>query len=92
MTDVFSKTIFLDSQPNIVTNVNLRDPQRFAYSALCDHFLVNQSDEDALIVLPTGVGKTGLIAIAPYMISIGLNNNVIFLCYNILKHIFLLLY
>lgn len=71
MTDVFSKTIFLDSQPNIVTNVNLRDPQRFAYSALCDHFLVNQSDEDALIVLPTGVGKTGLIAIAPYMISKG---------------------
>lgn len=71
MTDVFSKTIFLDSQPNVVTNRNLRDPQRFAYSALCDHFLVNQSDEDALIVLPTGVGKTGLIAIAPYMISKG---------------------
>lgn len=71
MSDVFSKSIFLDSQPNIVTNKNLRGPQRYAYSALCDHFLVDQSKEDALIVLPTGVGKTGLIAISPYMISRG---------------------
>ena len=71
MSDVFSNTIFLDSQPNIVTNKKLRGPQRYAYSALCEHFLVEKSKEDALVVLPTGVGKTGLIAIAPFMISAG---------------------
>ena len=54
MSDVFLNTIFLDSQPNIITNKNLRGPQRFAYSALCEHFLVEKSKEDALVVLPTG--------------------------------------
>lgn len=67
----FSDDIFMNSFPNILENENLRDPQVYAYSALYNHFIRDKKDTHALIVLPTGVGKTGVMGIAPYYISKG---------------------
>lgn len=60
---------FLVAQPHIISNVNLRDPQVFAYEKLQTFFSTNRPDRTALVVLPTGAGKTGLMAIAPYGIA-----------------------
>lgn len=56
---------------NIIGNSNLREPQEAAYRAIFKHFVVDKSKEHALVTLPTGTGKTGLMAIAPYNISNG---------------------
>lgn len=60
---------FLVAQPHIVSNVHLRDPQIFAYEKLQTFFSTKGSSRTALVVLPTGAGKTGLMAIAPYGIA-----------------------
>ncbi|WP_243646786.1 DEAD/DEAH box helicase [Melghiribacillus thermohalophilus] len=52
-------------------NKLLREPQVEAYRAIYEHFITKQSNEDALVVLPTGTGKTGLMAISPFGISRG---------------------
>jgi superfamily II DNA or RNA helicase len=62
---------FLESIPNIETNVGLRLPQIEAYKAVYDHFIINGKSEHAIIVLPTGVGKTGLMGIVPFGVSLG---------------------
>lgn len=62
---------FLESIPNIESNTDLREPQIAAYQAVYDHFVRNRSSEHAIVVLPTGVGKTGLMGIIPYGISFG---------------------
>lgn len=67
----YIETIFMDSKPNIINNTNLRKPQKYAHAALLKHFNSDKKSDDALVVLPTGVGKTGLIAIAPYFLSKG---------------------
>lgn len=54
--------------PNIENNSKLRDPQIEAYIKIREYFEENPSGE-ALVVLPTGTGKSGLIAIAPYGVS-----------------------
>ena len=61
---------FLESIPNIETNVGLRLPQIEAYKAVYDHFIINGKSEHAIIVLPTGVGKTGLMGIVPFGVSL----------------------
>ena len=68
---MFSKEYFSTVTANIVNNINLRKPQEYAYIHAYNHFIKKQSTEHALIVLPTGVGKTGLMAILPYGISSG---------------------
>lgn len=60
---------FLVAQPHIRSNVNLRDPQLFAYEKLQSFYSEKDTNRTALVVLPTGSGKTGLMAIAPYGIS-----------------------
>ncbi|AFH60596.1 DEAD/DEAH box helicase [Paenibacillus caseinilyticus] len=62
---------FIESMPNIDSNSELREPQILAYQAIQEHFVQNKSDEHAVVVLPTGVGKTGLMGIAPFGISFG---------------------
>ncbi|WP_339202491.1 DEAD/DEAH box helicase family protein [Bacillus sp. FSL K6-1366] len=64
-------TYFKTANPNILENSYLREPQIQAYEKLKEHFLTKQSTEHALVVLPTGTGKTGLMGIAPYEISDG---------------------
>lgn len=51
-------------------NKKLREPQREAYISAYEYFLENEKGE-ALIVLPTGTGKSGLISILPFGISNG---------------------
>lgn len=64
-------TYFIESMPNIESNSDLREPQILAYQAIYDHFVHKKNSEHAVIVLPTGVGKTGLMGIAPFGISFG---------------------
>jgi superfamily II DNA or RNA helicase len=60
---------YLVANPHIRSNVNLRDPQIFAYEKMLNHYSNDDNDRTSLIVLPTGSGKTGLMAIAPYGIA-----------------------
>lgn len=60
---------YLSANPQILGNENLREPQLFAYQELIRHYSKEDSDRNALVVLPTGTGKTGLMAIAPYGIA-----------------------
>lgn len=59
---------FFKVVPNIESNKKLRDPQVQAYIKIKEYFKDNPSGE-ALVVLPTGTGKSGLISIAPYGVS-----------------------
>ncbi|QOR36879.1 DEAD/DEAH box helicase family protein [Clostridium sp. 'deep sea'] len=60
---------FISTEVKINDNPYLRKPQKYGYIRLNNHFVSEKKDKHALIVLPTGVGKTGLMAIAPYNIS-----------------------
>jgi len=61
---------FFDVTPNIEGNKKLRKPQIEAYLKIKEYFSENPQGE-ALVVLPTGTGKSGLISIAPYGVSAG---------------------
>ena len=50
-------------------NDELRDPQREAHAATLDHFA--SSREPAIIQLPVGCGKSGLIALLPFGLARG---------------------
>lgn len=67
----YNHDIFMNSFPNILENEDLREPQVRAYASLYNHFIRDKNNNHALIVLPTGVGKTGVMGIAPYHISNG---------------------
>lgn len=62
---------FETAQPHILNNKNLREPQLIAYQKI--HKFFNDTSRtsrlEALIQLPTGTGKTGLMAISPFGIS-----------------------
>lgn len=60
---------FISVESNIEDNMSLRDPQREGHSAACDFFAAG--DRMAIMQLPVGCGKSGLIAILPYGISKG---------------------
>lgn len=60
---------FESSMPNILENDNLREPQLEAYKSCLRFFSSGKSRKEGLIDLPTGTGKTGLMAIAPYGIA-----------------------
>lgn len=60
---------FATAKPLIVSNSRLRDPQIEAYHAIKDFFKDQKNGREAIVVLPTGSGKTGLMAISPYGIS-----------------------
>ncbi len=59
---------FMETTPNIEGNNRLREPQIEAYLKIKEYFKENPKGE-ALVVLPTGTGKSGLISIAPYGVS-----------------------
>lgn len=56
---------FIDTVPFIEGNKKLRPPQIEAYLKIKAYFNENPKGE-ALVVLPTGTGKSGLISIAPF--------------------------
>lgn len=66
-----SQNYFLESIPNIEENEYLMEPQIEAYKAVYDHFTLHNSQEHAIVVLPTGVGKTGVMGLIPYGNSMG---------------------
>lgn len=61
---------FKETVAYINGNKKLREPQREAYIAAYEFFNENEKGE-ALIVLPTGTGKSGLISVLPFGISNG---------------------
>ncbi|AHF05828.1 DEAD/DEAH box helicase [Desulfitobacterium metallireducens] len=61
---------FLDTPVFIEGNQKLRKPQIEAYLKIQGHFK-EKPNEQALVVLPTGTGKSGLISIAPFGVSHG---------------------
>ncbi|HBL36352.1 MAG TPA: restriction endonuclease subunit R, partial [Firmicutes bacterium] len=62
---------FQKANPNIQGNVDLRTPQINGYYKVYEHFMVNGKTNSAILVLPMGVGKTGLIGLLPYSICEG---------------------
>ena len=60
---------FISSIANIETNDRLREPQREAHRLVREHF--EQKRTPAVVQIPVGCGKTGLIAILPFGISEG---------------------
>ncbi|TWJ33959.1 UvrABC system protein B [Bacillus paralicheniformis] len=67
----YRENYFSVANPNIHGNSKLREPQIQGYSHVYDHFKIKKKKSHAVIVLPTGVGKTGLMALLPYNISNG---------------------
>lgn len=65
------KNYFFDTPADILGNENLREPQKQAYYKVYEHFILKQKTSHALLVIPTGVGKTGIMGIIPYSISNG---------------------
>lgn len=62
---------FLNTKTNILNNENLREPQIEAYVEVYNHFITKKKTTHAIVILPTGSGKTGLMTILPYNISKG---------------------
>lgn len=62
---------FSTTVPNIDDNPALREPQKIAYGHVFDHFRMQGKDSHAVVVLPTGVGKTGLMGLIPFGICQG---------------------
>lgn len=58
-------------EPNILDNSSLRKAQIQSYAKIANHFLLEKSSQPAVAILPTGAGKTGVMAIAPFGISKG---------------------
>jgi DNA repair protein RadD len=61
--------IFTTANANIEANEQLREPQREAHRAVREHFAT--SKDPAIIVIPVGCGKTGIIATLPFGIARG---------------------
>jgi len=60
---------FISADFSIEDNDLLRDPQREGYGATSDFF--ETSENKAILVLPVGCGKSGLISLLPFGISNG---------------------
>lgn len=62
----FNQNYFIDSLYTIKDNPNIRQPQLEAYYKTLEYFSNNHEDRNALIILPTGVGKTGVMGLIPF--------------------------
>lgn len=60
---------FSDAPVSIEGNANLRDPQVEGYARVRDHFA--RETEHAIVQIPVGCGKTGLMALLPFRIARG---------------------
>lgn len=67
----YNPEYFINSSPTIAENPLLREPQIQGYYKVYEHFVVKNKTSHAVVVLPTGVGKTGLMALLPYNICKG---------------------
>lgn len=67
----YNGNYFFESIPSLDDNTELREPQIQAYYSVYEHFIIKKKASHSVIVLPTGVGKTGLMALLPYYISSG---------------------
>ena len=63
------KDFFTTVEYEIDENIELRDPQREAHAATLEHF--DSSGEAAILQLPVGCGKSGLIALLPFGLTHG---------------------
>lgn len=69
MTEEGSNHLFQLLQPRIAGNERLREPQQEAPAAVQEHFA--NSNEHALLQIPVGCGKTGIMALLPFGIATG---------------------
>ncbi|HJP93589.1 MAG TPA: DEAD/DEAH box helicase family protein [Pyrinomonadaceae bacterium] len=60
---------FEKSIADIEANDRLREPQRAAHKATREHF--ERSRDPAIVQIPVGCGKTGIIATLPFGVSVG---------------------
>lgn len=67
----FDIKFFQKSNPFIADNDRLWEPQILAYYDIYTHFKSSKGNEHAVVILPTGTGKTGVMALAPFGISDG---------------------
>ncbi|BDR86147.1 DEAD/DEAH box helicase [Clostridium tetani] len=71
MAYMYNHNYFMASIPNIYENPSLRLPQIEAYKKIREYYNSNYENRNGLVVLPTGVGKTGVMGLAPFGISKG---------------------
>ncbi|MGN7352339.1 DEAD/DEAH box helicase [Paenibacillus amylolyticus] len=62
----FDLNYFMLAKPLIVENEELREPQILAYIDTFNHFNAEGTQRDAVVILPTGAGKTGVMGMVPY--------------------------
>lgn len=68
----YNEHYFGTANPHIYGNDELREPQIQGYYKVYEHFIVrNKKNTHAIVVLPTGVGKTGLMGLLPFHICEG---------------------
>jgi superfamily II DNA or RNA helicase len=68
----YNEHYFEMANPCIYDNNQLREPQIQGYYKVYEHFIVrNKKRTHAIVVLPTGVGKTGLMGLLPFHICEG---------------------
>ena len=60
---------FQNTSVDIIGNESLREPQIGGYQAVQAHF--TQSREHAILQIPVGCGKTGLMSILPFRLAQG---------------------
>ena len=61
--------LFQTANANIEANELLREPQREAHRHVREHFA--ESDTPAIVQIPVGCGKTGIMATLPFGIASG---------------------
>lgn len=71
MSFVYNSDYFMVANPFIKGNKELREPQIEGYFRVYNHFIAKKKTTSAIVVLPTGTGKTGLMGLLPYSISNG---------------------
>lgn len=67
----YNEHYFEIADPYIYDNNELREPQVQGYYKVYEHFVVRNKRTHAIIVLPAGVGKTGLMGLLPFHICEG---------------------
>lgn len=67
----YNEYYFGMANPHIYNNNALREPQIQGYYKVYEHFTVRNKRTHAIIILPTGVGKTGLMGLLPFHICEG---------------------
>lgn len=65
----FNENYFENALPFIINNTNLREPQLNSYVKAFEYYKGDYNNRNSLIILPTGVGKTGVMALLPFKLS-----------------------